>query len=204
MHLTHLIIDDFFNDPIAIRNHALSMNYPPRPEGAIYPGRNAEGSLPLPGVERLISQMVQEPLQPKTNLSHCVPRIAMSDDLAKTSVHIDICHWSAIVYLSLDEHCQGGTHFFRHKKTGWDMAPAFPGVAEAAGYENAGEALDSILAEDESDLSKWEKTMTIPMKFNRLVLFRGYMWHDAGKAFGTTPETGRLILPMFFGNTQTG
>ena len=173
MHLTHLIIDDFFNDPIAIRNHALSMNYPPRPEGAIYPGRNAEGSLPLPGVERLISQMVQEPLQPKTNLSHCVPRIAMSDDLAKTSVHIDICHWSAIVYLSLDEHCQG-------------------------------EALDSILAEDESDLSKWEKTMTIPMKFNRLVLFRGYMWHDAGKAFGTTPETGRLILPMFFGNTQTG
>lgn len=204
MHLTHLIIDDFFNDPHAIRNQALAMNFPPRPEGAIYPGRNADHQLALPGIEKLISQIVHEPLQPKAELSHCRPRIALAGDGAKTSVHIDNCHWSAIIYLTLDEHCQGGTHFFRHKATGWDMAPVFPGVAEAAGYKSAGDALDTILKEDENDLSKWEMRMTVPMKFNRLVLLRGYLWHDAGASFGDTPENGRLILPAFFQNVASG
>lgn len=71
-------------------------------------------------------------------------------------------------------------------------------MAEQAGYENADTALQTILKSDGNDRSKWEETFMIPMKFNRLILFRGYIWHDAGVSFGTSPENGRLILPIFF------
>jgi hypothetical protein len=52
---------------------------------------------------------------------------------------------------------------------------------------------------DAKDLSKWEKVMTLPMRFNRLVLFRPWLWHSATAGFGTTPEDGRLIQGLFFG-----
>lgn len=77
------------------------------------------------------------------------------------------------------------------------MAPVWPGMAEAAGYTTPDEALKSVMAESTSKAA-WEETMMVPMRFNRLVLFRGYLWHDAGRSFGTTPETGRLIMPLFF------
>ncbi|MEM7330204.1 MAG: DUF6445 family protein [Pseudomonadota bacterium] len=204
MHLKTVIIDDFFDRPLDVRKQILAMSYPPRPENAYYPGRNAAQPFPMPGIEGLVSQIVQEPLKPVPfpKSSHCIPRIALDGDQRGSSVHVDFCHWSGIIYLTLDEHCQGGTHIFTHKATGWDTAPVWPGMAEAAGYANADEALQTILETDNNDRSKWEETMMVPMKFNRLVLFRGYIWHDAGVSFGTSPENGRLILPIFFENTN--
>ena len=200
MHLNSLVIDDFFDRPTEVRQQILSMHFPPRPEQAYYPGRNAGQAFPLPGIERLVSSIVQENVQPipfpKT--SHCYPRLALEGDARGSSVHVDFCHWSGIIFLTPDEHCQGGTHFFKHKATGWETAPVWPGMAEQAGYENADTALQTILKSDGNDRSKWEETFMIPMKFNRLILFRGYIWHDAGVSFGTSPENGRLILPIFF------
>ncbi|MCI5047245.1 MAG: DUF6445 family protein [Aquisalinus sp.] len=201
MHMTHLIIDDFFNNPDEIREMALSLDYPPRPPKAYYPGRNSGQPLPLRGVERMMGDIVHEPnLVVAPNSSHAHPRLALEGDQSRASIHTDYCHWSALIYLTPDEYCQGGTHFFRHKKTGWDMAPVFPGVAEAAGYPDANTALHTIMNEEHNDRTKWTETMTIPMKYNRMVVFRGYLFHDAGVSFGKTPETGRLILPLFFEN----
>ncbi|WP_300545281.1 DUF6445 family protein [Maricaulis sp.] len=200
MHLTHLIVDDFFSEPHRVREAALSLDYPPRAEGAAYPGRNARHPLVLEGIERLIGDLVHERLVPARNSSHSIPRLALDGADRKASVHIDRNHWSVMIYLTLDEHCRGGTHFFRHRKTGLDRAPLFPGEAEAAGYPNADAAVTDILETGANDRSQWEETMMIPMKFNRMVLFRGYIWHDAGVSFGTGPANGRLILPLFFEN----
>jgi len=200
MHLTHIVIDDFLADPESIRKTALGLVYPPRHEADIYPGRNANQALAFPGIENLIGEIVHEQLTPQTGTSHGRPRLAQAGDKGEASVHIDMNYWSAMVYLSRDEDCREGTHFFRHKKTGWDMAPAFPGMAEQAGYLNADDALKDILKENGRDSDAWEHRMTIPMKFNRLAIFRGYLWHDAGVSFGTNPEDSRLVLPFFFDN----
>lgn len=202
--MTHVVIDDFFNDPHAIRETALSLAYPARPEGALYPGRNAGAALSFPGIERLVGSIVHEPLVPAPNTSYGHPRIALEGDRAGVSVHIDICHWSAIAYLSLDEHCRGGTHFFRHKATGLDMAPVFPEMAKAAGYPDSRTALERMQTESSRHREHWDEVMMIPMKFNRIVIFRGYLWHDAGVSFGDRPENARLILPFFFRNTEVG
>ena len=198
MHLAQYVIDDFLPDPGRVRRAALALSYPPRPERATYPGRNADKALNLGGLDAMISDIVRERVKPIPNYSHCVPRLALAGDVAGTSVHIDMAHWSGIVYLSKDEHCRDGTHFFRHKATGWDRAPVFPGEPQKAGYRNGREAIMQILDAGQHDLDQWEKTMTVPMRYNRLALFRSYMWHDAGESFGDSPETGRLILPFFF------
>ncbi len=202
MHLTHLIIDDFLPNAVDARNQALSMTYPPRKPDENFPGRNASQALNFADIEKLIGQIVHEELAPVAHLSHQVPRLALEGDTSNSHVHLDNCHWSGLLYLSLDEHCQGGTHFFRHKKTGWDMAPIWPGMAEKAGYSSSQDAISSILKDDIYDAEKWTETMMIPMRFNRLVIFRGYKWHDAGVSFGTEPENGRLIIPFFFRNTN--
>lgn len=198
MQLQHIVIDDFFDQPMRLREQALSADFPNRDAREVYPGRNAAMEINLGGIDQVISNLVKERVRPSPNSSHQRPRLALEGDVAHgMSVHMDMCHWSAIVFLTLDEHCQGGTHFFRHKRTGWEMAPVWPGMAQAAGYANSDEALKAIMA-DSNDESAWEETMMAPMKFNRLVLFRGYLWHDAGRSFGTTPENGRLIMPLFF------
>jgi hypothetical protein len=44
----------------------------------------------------------------------------------------------------------------------------------------------------------WELLFTVPMRFNRLILFRSYLWHTAGISFGDTPENARLIQLFFW------
>ncbi len=203
MHLTHIVVDDFLPDPHRVREAALGLDYVPRKDGELYPGRNASHALSFPDIAKLISQIVHEPLAAKTQgTSHGVPRLARAGDTSRADVHIDMCHWSAMIYLTLDEHCQAGTHFFRHKPTGLEMAPAFPGQAQDAGYPDVQTAVKHILQNDGYDHDKWEQRMMIPMRFNRLAIFRGYLWHDAGISFGTQPENSRLILPFFFDNVE--
>ena len=40
--------------------------------------------------------------------------------------------------------------------------------------------------------------MTVPMRFNRLVLLRPWLWHTSGLGFGDSIENGRLVYLMFF------
>lgn len=40
--------------------------------------------------------------------------------------------------------------------------------------------------------------MTVPMRFNRLILFSPWMFHNSAAGFGDRPENGRLVHLMFF------
>lgn len=204
MHLTTLMVDDFFADPLAIRNAALSLEYPQPESRTNFPGRNASTRLNLSGLEQSIGALVHERLAARSHTSHGRPRLALKGETGVCDVHMDFNHWSGIVYLSKPEDCQGGTHFYRHRATGLDRAPVFDGEATKAGFPDGRTAIEKILGNDANRSEAWEETHTIPMKFNRLALFRGYLWHDAGAAFGTGKDSGRLVLPLFFTNVDAG
>jgi hypothetical protein len=68
----------------------------------------------------------------------------------------------------------------------------------AAGYSSYDELRKEILEKDALDRSKWELTMTVPMRYNRLVLLQPQYWHTAGHSFGDSIENGRLVYLMFF------
>ena len=198
MHLRQLIVDDFLPDPHTVRRAALSLAYPHPEEQTYFPGRNADRALPVQGLDSVISSLVGEPLKAAPGTSHLKPRLAMEGETGKGGIHIDNAHWSAIIYLTPDEYCVGGTSFYRHKRTNTEHAPVFPGEAEQMGLNHPSEVWDKIINPDQMNPEAWDQTMIMPMRFNRLALFRAYLWHDAGPSFGQSPETGRLILPLFF------
>ena len=196
-----IVIDDFYADPMAIRQKALELDYPPPGAEQNFPGRNSKQRLMPPKLEDLISEITGERLAPGMKVAHCVCRAAMAGDDEKRQyyVHIDPgMAWSGILYLTLPERCRGGTEFYRHIATDSERTPLYPDELKAAGVRNYWEAADSIIRNDSNDLSKWELTMTVPMRFNRLVLLRPWMWHTAGISFGDSLENCRLVQLFFF------
>ena len=191
------VIDDFLRNADEVRRQALSLTYA---VGGRFPGLNSVQKLRIDGLDQVISTLVREPVRaPWTDdFSHGSCRVALASDEQLARIHIDQSHWSGILYLSRPEDCQGGTEFFRHKRTMTDRVPMDEPSLKAAGYSTYEELQKDILDQDALDRSKWEHTMTVPMRFNRLVLLKPNYWHTAGAGFGDSLENGRLIYLMFF------
>jgi len=201
MHTSIIVVDDFYNDPYEIRRIATGFDYPVPDEQQNYPGRNSADRLIVKGLDQIISQVVNEPVKAEMSQFHGHCRISLDGDDAarKYYVHIDPgLYWSGIVYLTLPEHCQGGTEFYRHIETGTDRCPIYQHEVEAYGVKTYHEAGAKIIGPDSNDLSKWEHLMTVPMRFNRLVLLRPWLWHTAGPSFGDSFENGRFVQLFFF------
>ncbi|MBU0724173.1 MAG: 2OG-Fe(II) oxygenase family protein [Alphaproteobacteria bacterium] len=200
MLLNTIIIDDFYQNPMEVRREALALTYP-QPEGTVYySGRNSRESMLPPETDRLFSTIVHEPVVGNRRMAHGRCRLALGGDPRPAEIHVDPnCVWAGIVYLTLPDYCQGGTEFFRNKEFGTERAPVSDEEARKLyGMPDRTTAVDTILGKDGRDLTKWDKILTLPMKFNRCVLFRPWLWHTSGPEFGTGPEDGRLIQLLFF------
>lgn len=196
-----IIVDDFLESPHAMRNAALQLTYPAQ-DGA-FPGRNSLERINLDGLTRQVSNLVAEPVAPISPLeSHAKCRITLAADVGRAKVHVDRSHWSGILYLSRPEDCRGGTEFFRHRRTDTDRAPLTHVEAQSMGLASMAEVQREIIEKDSNDDAKWESTMRVPMRFNRLVLLRPWLWHTAGEAFGDSLENGRLVFLMFFASQR--
>ena len=196
-----IVVDDFLDNAQELRDAALRLPYLP-PQGA-FPGRNSVGRLEIDGLSEQVSRLAGEPLVPISPLeSHAKCRITLAGDAGRAKVHVDRSHWSGILYLSRPGDCRGGTEFFRHKRTGTDHWPLSQAQLEAMGYATREEMHRDIVEGESNDDSQWEMTMREPMRFNRLLLLRPWLWHTAGPAFGDSLENGRLVYLMFFAAAQ--
>lgn len=193
-----LIIDNFISDPLAARKAALDLHYDPDNKNGNYPGLISTLPLNIQGLEERITNIINTPLKAAPNTSHGHCRITLKGDKGRSGVHIDPAYYSGILYLSLPEHCKGGTDFFCHKRTGLERVPTDPlGIAKS-GYDNINMLIEDVVNKDTNHPARWSKTMTIPMRFNRLILFSPWLFHNSGAAFGNNPENGRLVHLMFF------
>lgn len=194
-----IVVDDFINNAGQLRDAALKLEYPDPPAEAYYSGRNSAQRVNLEGVTEQVSRLTGEPLEPVPGTGHGKFRLTLEGDEGRGDIHIDSqCHWSGIFYLSRPEDCRGGTEFFRHKPTGMERCPLTPEELAAAGMQSFDDIVDNIMKPHSRDRSKWEQTMLVPMKFNRLILFRPWFWHGAGPGFGDHSENARLIYLLFF------
>lgn len=192
-----IVIDDFLGDPYELRNAALGLKYPE--SNSNFPGRNSSQKINIEGLHQEVSRLVGEPLLPMDhNQAHGNCRISLASDVGNAKVHVDASHWSGILYLSEPEDCRGGTEFFRHIPTDTERTPYSDQECMAKfGVPSAKQWTADVL-EDTNDDSKWEMTMRVPMRFNRLILLRPWLWHTAGESFGDRIENGRLVYLMFF------
>lgn len=193
-----LIIDDFIADPIAARDAALALNYDPESKHGNYPGHISAKPLEIEGLNERVGNIINASVKAAENTSHMHCRITLRGDKGRSGVHIDPAFYSGILYLSLPEHCKGGTEFFRHKRTGLERVPTDPLAINKAGYGDINALIEDVVNKDTNYPAQWTKVMTVPMRFNRLILFSPWMFHNSGLAFGKTPQDGRLVQLMFF------
>jgi hypothetical protein len=196
-----IIVDDFLGDARGLREAALKLTYPRL--DSMFPGRNSVERINIEGLGEQVSRIVGEPVAPMgPPQSHGKCRVSLAGDKGNARVHVDAAHWSGILYLSRPEDCRGGTEFFRHKATNTDRAPYDDPEAQALGYPGAKQMVTEILNRESLDESKWEMTMQVPMRYNRLILLRPWLWHTAGESFGDSLENGRLVYLMFFASAR--
>ncbi|MBX9795761.1 DUF6445 family protein [Sphingomonas sp.] len=193
-----LVIDDFLPDPHAVRAAALGLNYDPALKQGNYPGLLSDRALALQGLEAAASGIVGVPLVPMPGTSHGHCRLTLAGDKGLSGVHIDPCFYSGILYLSLPEHARGGTDFFRHRPTGLERVPATDMALAASGYGDVNALIEDVVNRDTRHPARWEKVMSVPMRFNRLLLFSPWLFHDAAPGFGRSGADGRLVMLMFF------
>lgn len=198
MYRSLVIVDDFYDHPDQVRQAALSLGYPPHEGPLTFPGRNSRQKIEPPGLTPAISSIVGEPLTPAKGggAFHCYFRATLEGEPSRYTVHVDPNRlaWVGVIYLSKAADCQGGTSFFQHRALGSDRTPTSPEELTGLGVSSIAE----LLQRDGNDESAWERLMTLPMRYNRMVLYRPWLWHSAGPAFGDSLENGRLIQLLAF------
>lgn len=75
---TMLIIDDFFANPLEVREQALKLTYPPTHDDDQYGGCTSLETMLPPDSDEGLSQILREPVRGKTNLAHGRCRISIS------------------------------------------------------------------------------------------------------------------------------
>ncbi len=193
-----IVVDGFLADPMVARQQALALDYDPAFKQGNYPGLQSTQALEIPGLDEAVSRLAGVSLKAQDGTMHGHCRMTLAGDRGRSGVHIDPCTYSGILYLSLPEHCRGGTDFFRHKRTGLERIPERREDRLAAGYSDINVLIEQVVNHDTLKNGCWDKVMTLPMRFNRLVLFSPWQFHNAARGFGSNPGNGRLVQTFFF------
>ena len=201
-----LIIDDFLTDPWAARRAALGLGYDPALQHGNFPGLNSTRPLDTAAIDAAVSRLLGRKLGPAPGTQHGHCRLTRKGAKGRSGVHIDPAAYSGILYLSRPEDCArpdaGGTDFYRHKRTGLEAVPQDPARIAASGYNDINALVEDVVNKDTTHPAKWERVLRVPARFNRLLLFSPWQFHDAAPGFGTTPEDSRLVMLLFFGAEQ--
>lgn len=214
MHHSLMVIDDFYPKPEAVRDVALRAPYETITGTTNWPGANSIGMLWTPEYDQFMSQIVGHKVRPTPNSSNGCFRLSPAGAKAALHIHFDpdpTILWAGVVYLSLPEDCldrgrtREGTTFWRHKASGVDRCPATREEAQAMGI-NSEEDMHAFLKGDGMNQDRWEKLLAIPLKYNRLVLFRPWLWHSVGETFGDMADRAhvRLIQLVFLSAGDQG
>ncbi len=205
------IIDDFLPDPASYRQQALAQAFHhTRYAGQNYPGRQTDGQRCQAIMQALANQLGKtiKFISPD-NGSY---RISFADSTARTDIHVDnevgdaFATYAAVLYLNLPEQCQGGTQFWQHCSSTWYGRPPDQQV-RAAGYADFKSFQQRHLPRKEQGVAfnqlsqmhqDWRQVIEVPMRQNRLILYRGDFFHSIGQVFGQSMEQGRLVQLFFF------
>jgi hypothetical protein len=202
-----IIIDDFHENPQEVRDYAISATYSTE-ESSTYPGKNSTTGFQEDLLKSKIETILQRPIKPSSPFGYFRYSWETSDQENEKlqKVHVDNgWEFGGVCYLSTPEQLKAnpnsGTLFARHKDLKIDATPRTKEEAEIFGYTHYDELRQSIIYGDGLDLNKWETYAKVSPKFNRLVLFRSWMYHSHHINFGPQDPAQSRLVQLFFFNT---
>ena len=200
-----IIVDDFHENPEEVRNYAISAIYT-KEESSTYPGLNSTTGFQEDTLKSKIETLLQKPIKPSNPFGYFRYSWDTADQENEKlqKYHVDNgWEFGGVCYLStpeqLKENPNSGTLFARHKTLKIDATPRTAEEAEIFGYTHYDELRQSIIYGDGLDENKWDSYARVLPKFNRLVLFRSWMYHSHHINFGPQdPAQSRLVQLFFF------
>jgi hypothetical protein len=192
------IVNDFYTNPDLIRNYAISMQRESESKGN-YAGVMTDNSFLTQEHIDIIGQLVGHKVSPNSPFTGKF-RFTKKNDKYNQDIHFDTEYngaWAGLVYLTPNIEDKEGTIFWKHKRTGLESIPRKFEEINQYGWKDIPD-LATFLNTEGIDHSYWVKTLTIPYRYNRLVLFRPWMFHSPGPAFGDKIEDCRLIQTFFW------
>lgn len=197
----YLIVDDFYTYPDELVEIALHSASGKTLRGN-YAGIMTARTFLTPEHRELFRTLLNETsIESATGLNGKI-RFSRETDSFKQNIHFDggrNTKWSGVVYLSKDHPNVDGTIFWKHRRTGLEEIPRTTEGLAKHGWTTYDD-LKGFLENDGTDATLWEKTLTVPYRYNRLVLFRPWLFHSPGEAFGQTLSSARKVQTIFLGN----
>lgn len=192
-----IIVDNFYDDPDMVRHYALQRQTEEHSQGN-YGGVMTNERFVTEEHIIAFSQLTGHGVKQGTGLNGKF-RFTQEKDTYKQLIHFDVgdnLAWAGVIYLTPTEHDEG-TIFYKHKRTGLGEIPRTQDGIDAHGWDSPDD-LKVFLDTDGVDETLWSREMIVPYRYNRLVMFRPWLFHAPGRAFGDTLETSRLVQTFFF------
>lgn len=176
-----IVIDDFYQNVNQVRELALSMEFNVTGN---YPGTRTQ-STNNDSIKPLLEKFTQSKISFWPEEYNLAFQSVTKDE--STWIHRDKTVWAGVIFLSPDAPVESGTAFYRNKKSNyyeyWDGCKV--------------DYNDSY--EDSSNVDLWDEHCFVGNVYNRLVLYRGYLYHRSKvPGFGTDLTSSRLTQTLFF------
>lgn len=176
-----LVIDDFFPNFDRVRNHALLSHYYDwqGPDEKVY---KRISILHVPEMLNTLTEHLGN-----IKISVMGYRLNYEGENPNQSVHADLGYASHAIVVYLNDG-ESGTAFWQHSAT----------EADEIWYGQA--KLFEQIKGDFENPDAWKQRLLVPAKRNRAVIYKSNLFHSRYpfKAFGDSPENGRLIAMGFF------
>ena len=178
--MTTWVVDNFYADPIAVRNFALKQEFVQ--EKDYYKGCRTKHQYFLPGTKEAFEKIMGIQIREWESHGMCgkFQYCTAQDSLV---YHHDGQTWAAMIYLTPDAPYDCGTSLFASKNGARKSSDANIGTAFDGGFY---------------DSTKFDLIDSIGNVFNRLFIFDAQNIHAASKYFGQTIEDSRLFHIFFF------
>jgi hypothetical protein len=176
-----IIVDNFYTNPDAVREFALSCDFQLHPNN--HKGKRTDACYRFEGLKERFEEIIGRKIcnWEKYGTNGCFQICVAGDQLV---YHRDDQQYAGVLFLTPDAPVQTGTCLLRSNATKkMKVAPDEHSLVFKNGY------LDS---------TEFEVVDVVGNIYNRLVLFDSHCIHAATEYFGNTADNGRLFQLFFF------
>ncbi len=178
------IVDDFYADPMAVREFALAQDYSEGGIGRGYIGRRTTGRFLFLGIKERFEEIMGMPISGwEDHGMNGRFQVAWSGE--PLVYHCDSQRFAGMLFLTPDAPFQTGTTLYANRRT---RARSF----DDPGWDDAWKNGNHL------DRTPFETVDVAGNVFNRLVIFDGSCIHSASEYFGQSMEDARLWHMFFF------
>lgn len=181
------IVDNFYQNPDAVREFALQQEYFDDPG---YIGRRTRKQHFFPGLKEAFEEIMNYKIM-EWEEHGMNGRFQHNWSGEPLVYHCDAQKWAGIIYLTPDAPPECGTTTWRHKKTKIHHNTQIDW--------NTGQGMEVFNGRTFVDRTPYEPVDVCGNVYNRLVIFSGGCIHSASEYFGDCLENCRLWHMFFFG-----